>query len=274
MRTTTPTWTRTTTATIDGGAFWNGGDGWRPIGASNARFTATFEGNNHTIANLFISRNPDSDGSSWSRVGLFGRIGDDGTPPMGATIRNLALTGASVTADDEVGILAGQTYSATSISNVRVSGSVTGDENVGGLIGRTSDETTISGSSASGSVTGARDDVGGLVGLNKGDITASYSSAAVSARNQVGGLAGASEGDILASYATGSVNGSGSNVGGLVGDNDSGGSITASYSTGAVSALGQLTWAAWLENSHPARWAAATGTRSRSDRRRRRPARA
>ena len=55
--------------------------GWVPISS----FTATFEGNGHTISNLYINT------STLDYVGLFGRLGN------GGEIRNLGLEGGSVT---------------------------------------------------------------------------------------------------------------------------------------------------------------------------------
>ena len=91
----------------------------------------------------------------------------------------------------------------------------------------------------------ATGDVGGLVGLNGGTITASYATGAVDGgdgHDLVGGLVGqnVNGGTITASYAGGDVDGdvdggdgSSDRVGGLVGLNN-GGTITASYATGAV----------------------------------------
>ena len=218
----------------DGDTYWNGGAGWEPIGNS-PRFTATFEGNDNTIANLFIDRDPTD------YLGLFARLDN-------ATVRNITLTGASVTGDDRVGILAGRTYNTTVISGVSVSGDVTaGDDRAGVLIGETSDDTTIEDSSTSGSVTG-NGFVGGLVGENNGAISRSRSSANVSGdrdavSNYLGGLVGITYGDITASFATGSVGplGSGDDVdsaGGLVGEIGRHSTniidITSSYATGSV----------------------------------------
>ena len=36
--------------------YWNAGLGWESIGSPDNPFTATFDGNGHTIANLFVSR--------------------------------------------------------------------------------------------------------------------------------------------------------------------------------------------------------------------------
>jgi uncharacterized repeat protein (TIGR01451 family) len=75
--------------------------------------------------------------------------------------------------------------------------------------------------------------VGGLVGVNMGPITNSYSSGSVSGYSHVGGLVGYNYGPITNSYSSGSVSGS-SRVGGLVGFVNLG-TITNSYSSGSVS---------------------------------------
>ena len=79
--------------------------------------------------------------------------------------------------------------------------------------------------------------VGGLVGLNRASIVASYATGAANGGagdDRVGGLVGWNYGSIVASYATGAANGGGDNdnVGGLVGLNDSSATITASYGFG------------------------------------------
>ena len=85
-----------------------------------------------------------------------------------------------------------------------------------------------------GSVSG-RFSVGGLVGMNGGDISNCYSTGDVSGDYPVGGLVGANYyGDITNCYSTGSVRGTGWYVGGLVGDNYYG-DISDCYSTGDVS---------------------------------------
>ena len=218
-----------------GDTYWNGGEGWDPLTDGRTGFTAVFEGNDNTIANLFISRARDD------RLGLFGQFGESSDLSAGVTVRNLTLTGASVTGDDYIGILAGRTFGVRNIiSSVSVSGSVTaGDDYAGGLIGRTETGTSISGSSASGSVSGGATNgtlAGGLVGANSGEIASSYSNASVSSAGQVGGLAGRNEGAIRGSYAAGAVSGSGDNFGGLTGYNS--GAVIASYATGSVTVSG------------------------------------
>ena len=201
---------------------WNGGDGWLPINDNGSGLNAEFEGNGHTISNLYIHRQ-DTD-----RVGLFARVGGSGI------ILNAGVVNAEMEGRSYAGILAGS--NSGTITDSYATGSVSGDNFVGGLVGDNSSGGAITASYATGSVSGI-DHVGGLVGYNSSGITASYATGSVSGIDHVGGLVGRniSGGAITASYATGSVSGI-DHVGGLVGDNRSNSSgITASYATGSVS---------------------------------------
>ena len=224
-------------------ATWTTGSGWEPIGDNSSRFTAIFEGNRHTISNLFIDR------SLTNYVGLFGYVSGNTTE-----LRNIGLLEIEVTGNLNVGGLVGS--SEGDISNSYATGAVTGHENVGGLVGNKNagtvsnsyatgsvmgddylgglvaynDQATVSNSYATGSVTGTTgEDVGGLVGYTyRGTVSNSYATGSVTGVSDVGGLVGRSFGGTVSnSYATGSVTGSGS-VGGLVGS-QFGGTITASY---------------------------------------------
>ena len=205
--------------------------GWEPIGdgitGTPPSFTATFEGNGHTISNLFINRTTDN-------VGLFGATGS------ASAIRNVKLTSVDVTGNDNVGALVGLNGDVTDgggpIDNCEAAGTVTGNAAVGGLVGK--NYGPIAGSSASVAVTATRTDgsalAGGLVGQNlqttisnshaTGDVTASH--------NRVGGLVGSNYDDmastttalprnaISGSTASGTVTTTGNFVGGLVGWNN------------------------------------------------------
>ena len=122
-------------------------------------------------------------------------------------------------------------------STIRAAGvidvDVTGNNFVGGLVGR--NRGVVTASYGTGPVSG-NNDVGGLVGENSnyGTITGSYATGRVSGGSNVGGLVGENRGGVTASYATGRVSG-GSNVGGLVGENFNSDTITGSYATGRVS---------------------------------------
>ena len=200
---------------------WNGGDGWLPINDNSSGLNAEFEGNRHTVSNLYIHR------QDTGSVGLFARVGGSGI------IRNAGVVNAEMEGQGDSGILA--VLNSGTITDSYATGSVSGGTYVGGLVGRNSSGGAITGSYAAGSVSGDSS-VGGLVGNNSGAITASYATGSVSGGNSsVGGLVGNNRGGaITASYATGSVNGI-DEVGGLVGYNSGGGAITASYATGSVS---------------------------------------
>ena len=232
-----------------GDTYWNGGAGWTPIGTqvffSIDTFNTTFEGNDHDIANLFIS--------GGSHLGLFGGLGGS------AIVSNLSLTNVDVTGDDGVGGLVGANQGKVIYTST--TGRVAGGDAVGGLAGQNRGVITRSSSSASATQTTPADNVhtpfllpgvGGLVGDNfRGQVSESYATGAVDGY-PAGGLAGSNHGTIVSSYATGPV--TGTTVGGLVGRNGFRGRIYASYATGRVS--GVLMSADWsgpmLDASTPA----------------------
>jgi filamentous hemagglutinin family protein len=197
---------------------------WTPIGQSSA-FTGTFEGLGHTISNLTISTPNDA------LVGFFGKTS--------GTLRDVGLTGGTVSGSTEVGGLAGY-VSGGSIANAYATGTVTvASSSGGGLVGAL-DAGSITNAYATGAVRGAiySLDVGGFLGLESADssITNAYATGAVSADSGsgfVGGLVGFQYGSVKNAYATGATSGS-AYVGGLVGASN-GGSITNAYATGAVS---------------------------------------
>ena len=114
--------------------------------------------------------------------------------------------------------LFGSTSSSASITGVHLENvSVHGRDNVGGLVGNNQGQ--IAGSSATGNVTG-RNRVGGLIG-NMGSKTArnSYADVSVDGNKYVGGFVGrmtTGGGEITGSFARGDVSGS-DTVGGFVG---------------------------------------------------------
>ena len=231
-----------------GDDYWNGGRGWAPFW-----YYGTFEGNRHTISNLYVDR-PNQD-----NVGLFSTAGDSQGGVGYGEVRNLGLENVDVTGREYVGGLAGRAYG--SVRRVYTTGEVNGDQYVGGLVGEARGLISETYSRADVSGDGwESSNVGGLVGyLRLGTIKASYATGDVSGMNWVGGLVGhnssSDDGGIIASYATGNLGFGGledSNavpgrwvdgfssryylpytptwVGGLVGD--SSGPVVASYSTG------------------------------------------
>ncbi len=197
--------------------YWNDGAGWAPI----ANYATTFDGNGHTILNLFIDR-PSADD-----MGLFGSLTGS------ATARGVGLDGVDVTGKDAVGGLVGKSNGV--IKESHVSGEVAGDNDVGGLMGWNLSGATVRNSYSLASVTGTADQVGGLAGRNRGTIEYSVAAGEVEGVNEVGGVAGrnSSGATVRQSYSLASVTGTADRVGGLAGRNQ--GTIERGYTTGRVS---------------------------------------
>ena len=126
------------------------------------------------------------------------------------------------------------------VENSTSSVTVNGDSNVGGLVGI--NYVNVINSAYEGSVQGDSN-VGGLVGKSHGKISRGYSSGAVNGDYIVGGLVGEYQAwywDSLISnsYSSSNVNGSSSNVGGLIGR--SSGHVSNTYATGEVWGQGNV----------------------------------
>lgn len=213
-----------------GGAAYNDGQGFSPIGSSTTRFTGSFNGNENEISWLLINR------SETYHIGLFGIVD-------GATIKNLSIKHGEVHGSSYVGGLVAHTDNSTVLTDCSFDGIVSGVSNVGGLVGYNYYSSTISRSQSSGSVTG-KQQVGGLVGQNYSGhnnpidslITLSHSSAqATATTSSVGGLAGLNgSASIVDCHSSGEVTG-GQNAGGLVGLNNVSAEVERCYSSGFVS---------------------------------------
>ena len=112
---------------------------------------------------------------------------------------------------------------------------VVGEFCVGGVVGI--NWGAVSNSYSDGTVSGS-DQVGGLIGGNGGSVSNSYSTGVVSGDRHVGGLMGACNGPVSNSHFTGSVSGE-SRIGGLVGG-IGGTTLSNSYSDGSVSGSDQV----------------------------------
>ena len=229
-------------------ATWTSGLGWLPIGDRLNFFTARFEGNGHTIANLYIDRPSDYVGLFKATTGL-------------AKISDLVLSQIDIKGNSYVGSLAG--HNAGGIAYIGVEegrligigntvgglfGANTGTilngdvilkhvesrkHSLGGLVGH--NEGHIRHSVADTGLFGVSQ-VGGLVGLNaRGVLTDSRSDGTINGSDYIGGLVGLNHARISASYAEAKVISDGSYSGGLVGANDRGGRIADSRASGAVS---------------------------------------
>jgi hypothetical protein len=177
--------------------------------------------------------------------GLIGRVDGDWAI---SKVSDAYVTG-TVQGERKVGGLIGffNNYGAT-ITDVYAAVEVTSltdesESSAGGLIG--DNHGIVNRAHATGRVIANKWAAGGLIGDNGGTVTNVYATGEVTGADTSGGLIGFNKGTIDTAYATGKVTGT-DNVGGLVGDNSSGNpswdelnKITNSYATGVVEGTGE-----------------------------------
>ena len=232
---------------------------WTPID----NFEGIFEGNNHSISGIYVY----DDGSP---VGIF-----EVATVQNLTIKNsyieatgkiMAVAGGIVGYAKEVvnchnintivksnqngtfmiaaGGIAGVPNSSTSkIENCTNSGKILGKDLVGGTVGGAllGMYCEIDRCINTGEVIGTGTDVGGITGINYGNVTNSYNTGEITGTGErVGGIAGAvsPNGKIENCYNTGKITGESNNVGGIAGIIF--GDIINSYNAGTVVAIGQV----------------------------------
>ena len=179
-----------------GDKYWNGGEGWIPIGDGTTQFTATFDGGGHAIRNLFINR------SSARLQGLFGKIGS------GAALRNVNLVNVDVTGSHSSGTLVAEVDSGALVETSRADGELNlgvAANSIGGLVGNSYGTIQASYAQVRVAVGGDGNNIrGGLLGVNDagGSVIASYAFGFVdySGKNATGGLIGRSQGTVSDSY--------------------------------------------------------------------------
>ena len=217
-------------------AAWTSGSGWLPIGIGDNPFSATLDGNGHTISNLYIKRLTGLDDPG--QIGLFGMMS------RSAIVQHLNLVNADLTGVRWVGGIAGKSDEGSVIS-VSATGKMEavgqGGGLVGGLVGY--NRGTVSDGFFKGTLSCDREcQVGGIAGHHNGAMTGSHAEVDASGgeNSHVGGLVGygsgvyrvPGSGVIENCYAAGRVS-SGSFAGGLVGEFS--GTVSGSYSTAVVS---------------------------------------
>lgn len=202
----------------------NGGANNGRIGSGVTYFRGVFDGRGKTISNFRYVV------GAVNEVGFFGRVHGSA-----AEIKNFTLSNVTVTATGaHVGGAVGYLSAGAVLSGVRVTGAVSGGTYTGGLVGR-SDNSIVGGSSSSAAVTSASVYVGGLAGGLSGVVTNSYATGAVNCTTQCGGLLGLSNALLFNDYATGNVTGTGTDIGGLIGEGNVNGSrLVNVFATGDV----------------------------------------
>ncbi len=160
-------------------------------------FRGIFDGAGHIIKNLFINR------PSESHTGLFAIVLGTGR------VRNVYLFNTNITGGTYIGGIAGENFGQ--ITNCGVHGYIT---------------TTYD----------LSDGVGGLLGVNRGNVEKSIAVAQITGHNNVGGLVGINFKLITDSYALCNIVGC-SEVGGFVGYNNTEDHITNSYCASSITML-------------------------------------
>ncbi len=195
------------TADIDASASagWDNDSGFTPIGNNEARFKGCYNGKNHSINNLFISR-PER-----SAVGFFGYIDS-----VAARVDSLNIIDADITGLNSTGTISGKLtggviFACNSSGNVKSE-----DIAAGGIVGHML-ESTVENCSSSADVQTTNYYAGGLVGhIEDGTIKLCYSTGTITANIQVGGLIGKmNDGTVQNCFARGDLEAD-SYMGGLI----------------------------------------------------------
>ncbi len=199
---------------------------WEPI----TEYAGTFDGDNHSIKNLYINNNTDE------YTGLFGRALED------SLIKNVTMEDFQITSEKTSGSLAGS--SRGTVENCHSDGQLTATSKVsGGLCGI--GEIMINCSNR-GTVNGVETTVGGVVGEMRGTIENCWNEGSIeSTGNYVGGVIGSLTEDInhgklpvfaTDCYNTGKVTNTAICAGGVIGHAHNF-VINRCYNLGEVSAL-------------------------------------
>jgi hypothetical protein len=186
---------------------------FKTIGTTMQPFTGTFDGGGHIVSNAQVST-PNVDD-----VGFFGVV-----QGAAAEVRSLNITGASMSGQNDVGLLTGSLNRGARILGCSSQGTAQSLTRAGGLVGNGLNAPIISSSWSSATVTVSMFFAGGLVGLiSQGAfIYNSYAAGAVNGLHNIGGLlGGADSGAVYSSYSTATVTSTdavGGAVGGLAGN--------------------------------------------------------
>ncbi|WP_168204113.1 Calx-beta domain-containing protein [Aliikangiella coralliicola] len=190
--------------------YWNSGAGWEPMGSQVEPFSATLEGNDYSILNLYINR------TSNSNVALFAYVDN-------ATFQNIHIGGelTSIAGDSFTAGFAGESSTVGSkFQNCSFNGVISGVSTLGGLIAYT-EGGSIENCRVEATITGTGSRVGGLVATSVADLNIEFSQfiGNVSGLHTIGGLIGSSDSiSISNSYVIADVTATTDSAGGLVGD--------------------------------------------------------
>lgn len=153
------------------------GEDWTPIGTSTNPFTGTFDGQGHTISNVYVNFN--------GNAGLFGQVAEQ-TENVTGTVQNLTVHNATIIATGEncAGVIAVARLGAR-ITNVKLTGEITieGYRGVGGIVGNgfpTINNCSVEGE---GSITATYWGAGGILGFASDKGAKAYNSTVTATEN-------------------------------------------------------------------------------------------
>ncbi len=153
---------------------------WTPIGSTSSAFKGNFDGQNHTISNLYIN-------TTQNYSGLFGYVYSNYT-----TFKNIKLQNVNINAKYYVGALAGEfrggTINNVFIDNVNIKSS---GSDIGGIVGAIDWGTIQKVKVTNASITGSSE-IGGIVGYSSAESTLTIDQAVFS-----GSLYGSYSGGII-----------------------------------------------------------------------------
>ncbi|MFA5764356.1 MAG: hypothetical protein WC915_06120 [archaeon] len=185
---------------------WNAPNGFEPIGSFTTRFSGNFNGNGHTISNLYINY------PSGTNIGLFGYIED-------STIQNVGLIDNNIKGNNYTGGIVGLNESGFILNNY-TSGTVNSLTSfAGGIVGGNSNIGTVVNNYSLGNTTSPQV-VGGIIGWNARDsiVKNNYSTGNNTGGAMIGGVVGYNNyGIVENNYAVGYVNATSGWSGGLIG---------------------------------------------------------
>lgn len=213
-------------AMSEGGAYYNSGVGWTPIGDDSTKFAGYYDGAGYTITGLY---------SKAKYTGLFGYVNE-------CTIKNVNLTGTIVGGKNAYagGIVAYNNKG--NVTNCSFDGTIsTTNSYVGGIVGNNSG--TVTNCINNADITASENYAGGVIGYNasSSDITGCYNYGNIVSSNFAGGIVGSNQnakishcgnnGNIMSTEKVGTQVG----YGGIAGKSDK--NITQCYNIGDVTSV-------------------------------------
>lgn len=171
-----------------------------PIGQGFREFFGIYDGNGFVIDNLYINL-------PFAEVcGLFGNVVTTGQGDSGI-LRNIHITSGTIIGNTTVGSVAG-IFSGQLMENcysgVTINQGGSSNQNIGGLTGNNTG--IIDGCNFYGDIEILSGQyVGGIAGVNSGQITNSYNIGSITAINYVGGIVGENQGEISQSFNNGKI---------------------------------------------------------------------